>query len=227
MQVDNSKNQGAFIELLSLLKEKSSVFCYKSDSKARGFATMLAQEIQKEDNLPVIRICWNENEQENHNFPSDTCSFYIFRNYTTSLIQIQKKISRKKYLIVVSDISKLEEGQNSRPYLRFLSILLRKSEEYGSTMITTIDSDSQTPLIRSELIPHFNNYYLIENGKLIIDNKEIPNLKYSIRDDRLYLEPVLQDDLNKIKEIFSLTAEEKKELDKIVGQSFDEYRTSL
>jgi hypothetical protein len=189
--------------------------------------TLITQEIEKKDKLPVIRICWNENELNSEKFTDNSSSFYIFRNFTTSLIKIERMLSQKKHLIVISDISNLEKEQNSRPYIRFLSILLRKSEEYGSTMIAMVGEKCSNPLVRAELIPHFKNTFLLSEEKLIRNKEGFPNIKYSIKNDNLYLESYMQDDMNKIKEIFSLTPEEKKELDRIVGESLEEYRTSL
>jgi hypothetical protein len=67
----------------------------------------------------------------------------------------------------------------------------------------------------------------VTEGKVIKNREGFSDVKYSIKGDTVYLEPFMQDDMNKIKEIFSLTPEEKKELDRIVGESLEEYRTSL
>jgi len=227
IEMANSTHERTLIDFLAVLREKSSVFCYKDNLQAPEFVTRITQEIEKEDRIPVIKICWNENELDNEGFAGNTTSFYIFRNFTTTLIKIERMLSKKKHLIIVSDISNLEIEQNSRPYIRFLSILLRKSEEYESTMIALVGEKCSNPLVKAELIPHFNNSFLLTEGKVIKNREGFSDVKYSIKGDTVYLEPFMQDDMNKIKEIFSLTPEEKKELDRIVGESLEEYRTSL
>ncbi|WMW25335.1 hypothetical protein RE474_01035 [Methanolobus sediminis] len=225
--MSNSTHERTLIDFLAVLRGKSSVFCYKDYLQTAELVTKIAQEIEKEDKIPVIRICWNENEMDSGNFSGNTSSFYIFRNFTTALIKIEKMLSQGKHLIIVSDISYLEKDQNSRPYIRFLSILLRKSEEYGSAMIAMVGEKCSNPLVKAELIPYFKNEFLLAEGKIIKNREEFPDVKYTIKGDNLYLKPSMQDDVNKIKEIFSLTPEEKKELDRIVGESLEEYRTSL
>ncbi|TQD24475.1 hypothetical protein [Methanolobus vulcani] len=226
-KMGNSTYERTLADFLAMLKDKSSVFCYKDNLQAPELVTMITQEIEKENKLPVIRICWNENDLGGEKFSGNENSFYVFRNFTTVLIKIERMLSREKHLIVVSDISNLEKEQNSRPYIRFLSILLRKSGEYNSTMIAMVDENYNNPLVKAELIPYFKNGFLLTEDKTIKNVKGSHDIKYSIKGDRLYLEPHMQDDMNKIKEIFSLTPEEKKELDRIVGESLEEYRTSL
>jgi hypothetical protein len=225
--MSNNKHERTLIELLAVLGGKSSVFCYKDGALAANLVTMITQEMEKEYKLPVIRICWNENELDNEMLTDNTSSFYIFRNFTTALIRIEKLISRENHLIIISDISNLESEQNSRPYMRFLSILLRKNEEYGSTLVALVDKECRNPLVKAELIPHFRNCFMVTEGRIIRDNDGLPDIRYSMKGGKLYLEPYLLDDVNKIKEIFSLTPEEKKELDRIVGQGLEEYRTSM
>ena len=227
IEMGESTHEKALLDFLTVLIDKSSVFCYKENLQAPELVTMLTQEIEKVEKLPVIRICWNENELDSVKFEGNTSSFYIFKNFTTALIKIERMLSKEKHLIVVSDITNLEKEQNSRPYIRFLSILLRKSEEYESTILAMVGEKCSNPLVKAELMPHFKNELLITEGKIIKNKEELPYLKYSIKNNRLHLEPYLQDDMNKIKEIFSLTPEEKKELDRIVGESLEEYRTSL
>ena len=225
-----SKHERALMELLEVFRGKNTVLCYKDDSEPAGLVMQIAREIGTKDELPVIRICWNENELGNNNFDdfaSSINSFYIFRNFTTALIRIEKLIARKKHLIIVSDISNLEAELNSRAYIRFLSILLRKSEDYKSSMITTFSENYGNTLVKAELVPHFNNRFLLRDERIIHENNKIPDIKYSIRENRLHIEPHFKDDMKKIKDIFTLTPEEKKELDKIVGQSLEEYRTSM
>ncbi|ETA66713.1 MAG: hypothetical protein PWQ51_439 [Methanolobus sp.] len=222
-----STHERTLVDFLAVLRGKSSVFCYKDNLQAPELVTIITQEIENEEKIPVIRICWNENELDNKDFSDNATSFYIFKNFTTALIKIEKMLTQGKHLILVSDISNLEKEQNSRPYIRFLSILLRKSEEYDSTMIAMVGEKCSNPLVKAELIPHFKKVFLLTESKTIKSIDGSPEMRYSIENGKLYLETQLQDDMNKIKEIFSLTPEEKKELDRIVGESLEEYRTSL
>ncbi len=222
----NTRNQ-TLTDLLDVLNEKSSVFCYKEDVKAPYILSKLAEEMKSYTSLPVIRICWNENEQKNITFIDELISFHLFKNFTSAMIQIEKLLSNGRYLILLEDLSKLKQLKNNRSYMHFLSVLLNKSEKYRSTIMTTVDQEDVNLPIISYFVSQFSNRFIIEDTIIKKTEDDLPDIKYKICGETLHLEPNLQTDMNKIKDIFSLTPEEKKELDRIVGQRLEEYKTSL
>jgi hypothetical protein len=54
--------------------------------------------------------------------------------------------------------------------------------------------------------------------------KSKDDIQYAFKNDSLMLKSAVSSDLKKIKEIFSLSLEERKELDKIVHEHIEEYR---
>ncbi|WP_129582591.1 hypothetical protein [Methanolobus psychrotolerans] len=222
-----SKQNQTLMVLLEVLKEKSSVFCYNKDSGSAEIIRLLTCEMEKQEFLPVIWIYWNENGQMCSLDVERVTSFHVFRNFTSTLIKIDKMLSKSKHLILLADLTTFKPEQNSQPYIHFISVLLRKNEEYNSTLVTMVNEEEMNPLIRTELIPYFKNEFVLKNKRMKKTNDELIDIKYDTSRNILHLEPYLQNDLNKIREIFSLTPEEKKELDRIVGQSIEEYRTSM
>ncbi|WP_340818007.1 hypothetical protein [Methanolobus sp. WCC4] len=223
----NDQDQ-TLMEFLNILDRESSVLSYTEGSEVPDLLRSLSREIEKRDAVPVIKIIWNENELPDEDGTGNVTSFHLFKNFTTTMIRIGKLLSGEKHLVVLSDLSSLEQLENNRPYIHFLSVLLRKCEKYESTVLTTMNDEYTCMSVRTDLIPFFNNLFMLEKGKRIKEAKDgAIDLRYTIDEDRLVLEPYMQSDMNKIKEIFSLTPEEKKELDRIVGQSLEEYRTSM
>jgi hypothetical protein len=215
------------IDFCDVIRDKSSLFCYSENAEAEKLVYLLAQELIIKDNLPLIKICWNENNLISDEDAENTASFHLFKNFTSSMIKIEKLLSTKKHLILVTDLSTLKQEKNNKPYIHFLSVLLRKCGEYDSTMLTIVNEDKIENKVKNDLIPFFNNKFILNGKRIRKIGDEIIDLRYKLKENVLHLEPCLQSDMNKIKEIFSLTPEEKEELDKIVGQSLEEYRTSI
>jgi hypothetical protein len=225
MMVDR-QNQ-ALLRLLDELHNKSSVFFYNNNTEAKKFVITLAEEVKNIDSLPVINICWNQNDKLAYKEAEDNFVFYLFKNFTNSMIKIVKLISEKKSLIILADMSSLEMEENTKPYVHFFSTLLRKSSQYESTLITLVNEEMIEAHLKDELIPYFDNIFLLDERRITKMPDKSLDLLYNLQENLLHVEPFLQADMNKIKEIFSLSAEEKEELDKIVGQSLEEYRTSM
>lgn len=217
-----------FIEFLDLLDQKRSVLSYTEGSEVPELLSLLSEKIESRESLPVIRVCWNENDLPEKDGSANTTSFHLFKNFTLTMIRIEKLLSARKHLVILSELCTLEQLKNNRPHIRFLSVLLQKCEEYQSTVVTTMNEEYTGRSVRTNLVPLFDNLFTLKKDKRIMDEKYGSiDIIYTIDGDELIIEPYMQSDMNKIKEIFSLTTEEKKELDKIVGQSLEEYRTSM
>ncbi len=225
--MDTNKQNKTLVKFLDVVKENSSVFCYDKNPRAEELIRHIIKEMRTKETLPVIRIYWSINEQQNYSDVDSVTSFHLFRNFTSTLIKIEKLLSRSRHLILVADLTTLKQLQNNKPYIHFLSILLRKSGEYRIPMISLVSEEEINPQIRNELIPYFKNEFVLKDARMKKRSDELIDIRYVTSGGALYLEPYMQNDINKIKEIFSLTTEEKKELDKIVGQSIEEYRTSM
>ncbi len=221
----NNHNQ-TLVEFLSLIEETNSIFCYDNDSEVSRLTEKIIQEMKRKESLPVIRIYWNEYEKDNFADLDSIASFHVFRNFTSVLIKIEKLISKSRHLILIEDLTKLKHEQN-KAYINFLSVLLRKSRENKIPVISMISADETNSLIRNEIIQFFENTFILKSKTIKKISDDLIDIKYYLNEEGLCLEPYMQNDINKIKEIFSLTQEEKKELDKIVGQSIEEYRTSM
>jgi len=225
--MDTNKQNKTLVKFLDVVKENSSVFCYDKNPRTEELIRHIIKEMRTKETLPVIRIYWSINEQQNYSDVDSVTSFHLFRNFTSTLIKIEKLLSRSRHLILVADLTTLKQLQNNKPYIHFLSILLRKSGEYRIPMISLVSEEEINPQIRNELIPYFKNEFVLKDARMKKRSDELIDIRYVTSGGALYLEPYMQNDINKIKEIFSLTTEEKKELDKIVGQSIEEYRTSM
>ncbi len=221
----NNQNQ-TLVNFLSLIKETNSIFCYDNDQKVSELTEKIIQEMKKKEPLPVIKIYWNENEKDNYADLDSVAYIHVFRNFTSALIKVEKLISKSRHMIFIEDLTNLKHEQN-KPYINFLSVLLRKSRERKSPAISMIRADETNSLIRNEIMQFFENTFVLKDKRIKKMSDDLIDIKYHLNEEGLYLEPYMQNDINKIKEIFSLTQEEKKELDRIVGQSIEEYRTSM
>ena len=66
--------------------------------------------------------------------------------------------------------------------------------------------------------------YVTEDAIQMGPKKSKDDIQYTFKNNRLTLKPAVNSDIKKIKEIFSLSLEERKELDKIVHEHIEEYR---
>ncbi|WP_407356226.1 hypothetical protein [Methanolobus sp. WCC5] len=223
---------GTHAEFLDILNETSSVFFYNEENEIRPFMELLIKEIRNEEPLPVIHITWNECESLNDHSTidcstDDITSLHLFRNLTGTMIKIDKMLSKNRHLIIVQDLSTLKTEKDNKPYIHFLAVLIRKCMQHESTLIAIENQVNARPEIRDCPRPYFTNEFILQHKRIKKSGKKPLDIRYEIKEGILYIEPCLQSDMNKLKEIFSLTPEEKKELDRIVGQSLEEYRTYM
>jgi hypothetical protein len=68
--------------------------------------------------------------------------------------------------------------------------------------------------------------YVTEDAIQLGSKKSKDDIQYNFKNDRLLLKPAVSTDIKKVKEIFSLSVEERKELDKIVHEHIEDYRRS-
>lgn len=218
----NNQNQ-TLIDFIDKIQARSSVFFYSEDCDEEKLLGLLSEQVFTKHSLPVIHIYWNENKKNSTQNLNKSTSFTIFKNFTSTLIKIEKLLAAEEQVLILADISTIPQGQSSKPYIHFLSILLHKCDKHKSTVMAIAKEED----INSDIVSSFNNRFLLKNRRIKEMDDSGIDLLYEITGNILHLEPHMQSDMSKLKEIFSLTPEEKEELDKLVGQSLEEYRTSM
>lgn len=147
----------------------------------------------------------------------------ISRNLTTTMIKLKRLITGRDYFILLDSLEELTLEVGTKPCTRFLSVLLRRSERQKRTIISffkadTFSSDSERYITR----PFDNIFNIDQNGIFKMDNNKLcPDS--SLSDNKESTDSNKSNEMEKIKDIFRLTAEEQEELDKIVGDSIREF----
>jgi hypothetical protein len=143
---------------------------------------------------------------------------------TSLLLDIESKIDQKQ-LIFLEDLGFIRWIKNKTAFLHFLDLLFSIMKDAKGTMICTIALNTFEIDIQKLLFSVFNTiFYVTEDSIQLGLKKSVNDIQYAFENGRLILKPAVSTDLRKVKEIFSLSPEEEKELDKIVHKHLEEYK---
>jgi hypothetical protein len=145
---------------------------------------------------------------------------------TELLMKIESKMQARQ-LLFLEDLAFLRWRHNKIPFMRFLELLASRVRDKKGTMICTVALNMFDTETEKLLYTIFDTVlYLTEDAIKFGPRKSKDDIKYTLEDGRLLLKSVVSTDLKKVKEIFSLSMEDRKELDKIVHEHIEEYKRS-
>jgi hypothetical protein len=141
-------------------------------------------------------------------------------------MNIESEIEARQ-LTFLEDLAFLRWRHNKIPFMRFLDLLSSRVRDKQGTMICTVALNMFDTETEKLLHTVFDTVlFVTEDAIQLGPKKSMEDIQYSLMNGRLILKPAVSTDLKKIKEIFSLSTEEKKELDKIVHEHIEEFRRS-
>ncbi|MCQ6963354.1 hypothetical protein PV02_09590 [Methanolobus chelungpuianus] len=202
-----------------MLEGKSSIFFHQEPALCPKPLTDIINGIGTAFALPVICMYWSEQtEQLTYGLQTAPAMFPVSRDFTATLIRLGKLLAEQQYIIVVHGLDEMAFTVDGRPLCKFIGILADKCSGRHSTMLAV----SRNPHLDEEYgidTRHlFDNRFRIEGSTIRQVGPDGHTLSvYDLFGERQAAAKPVGTDMEKIREIFRLTPEEQKELDRIAN----------
>ncbi|MBC7086226.1 MAG: hypothetical protein H5T43_07680 [Methanomethylovorans sp.] len=237
----DSINKNIIHDLFHLINGHSVLFAYDEKAKMPEIVQCLISSFLDMNDISISTITFTEKTKWScDNFKCNQCMYcMLYSKYgkftkfsagltstdmTSLLLDIESKIDQKQ-LIFLEDLGFIRWIKNKTAFLHFLDLLFSIMKDAKGTMICTIALNTFEIDIQKLLFSVFNTiFYVTEDSIQLGLKKSVNDIQYAFENGRLILKPAVSTDLRKVKEIFSLSPEEEKELDKIVHKHLEEYK---
>ncbi|KXS40662.1 MAG: hypothetical protein AWU59_2447 [Methanolobus sp. T82-4] len=211
-------------DFLRTLEGKSSLFLYGKAEIPASMGDLITDYCNFFDGS-ILHLYWSESpDMITGPVDCQITQFSISRNLTSSMIKLERLLADKSSLIIFDSLDELALELGMKTCSRFLSVLLRKGREQNRTIISfyredlnTLDHDSEQYITRS-----FDEVFRISDSSIYSQDKNLQDPEMSLSRENSSKED-MSTEMEKIKDIFRLTPEEKEELDKIAGDRVREY----
>ncbi len=236
--------KNAATELFDLIDGHSVLFAYGEQARMPELAYCIMSSLLEDTGVPMSMIFFTEQTNGSwEEFRSDHSLYPILAStydsslkfsaggvtctdMTELLMNIESKIKARQ-LLFLEDLGFLRWRHNKVPFMRFLDLLSSRVMDKKGTMICTVTLNMFDTETQKLLFTIFDTVlYVTEDAIQLGSKKSKDDIQYTFKNGRLMLKPAVSTDLKKVKEIFSLSVEERKELDKIVHEHIEEYRRS-
>jgi hypothetical protein len=237
-------DENAATDLFDLIDGHSVLFAYSSQTRMSELAYCIISSLLETTGVPMSMILFTEKGHEaweefrcNRNWNTGLAPTYATSlkysvggvtctDMTELLMNIESEIEARQ-LTFLEDLAFLRWRHNKIPFMRFLDLLSSRVRDKQGTMICTVALNMFDTETEKLLHTVFDTVlFVTEDAIQLGPKKSKDDIQYSLKNGRLILKPAVSTDLKKIKEIFSLSTEEKKELDKIVHEHIEEFRRS-
>ena len=231
-------------DLFDLIEGHAILFTYGAQARMSELVYRMVASFVENTGVPMSMIFFTEQDRGPYN---EFCCNHILDNafapnyensseyssggvtctdMTELLMQIESKIQPRQ-LLFLEDLAFLRWRHNKVPFLRFLDLLSSRVRDKQGTLICTVAHNIFDTETEKLLHTVFDTVlYVTEDAIQFGPKKSKDDIQYALENGRLVLKPAVSTDLKKVKEIFSLSMEERKELDKIVHEHIEEYKRS-
>jgi hypothetical protein len=236
--------ENAVTDLFGLIDGHNVLFAYSEQARMPKLAYCIISSLLEQTGMPISMVFFTEQTsgaQEELKYHQNLQSF-ITNTYDSSskfsaggvtctdmtelLMDIEAKMQVNQ-LLFIEDLGFLRWRRNKIPFMRFLDLLASRVRDKKGTMICTVALNMFDTEIQKLLFTIFDTVlYVTEDAIQLGSKKSKDDIQYNFKNDRLLLKPAVSTDIKKVKEIFSLSVEERKELDKIVHEHIEDYRRS-
>ena len=235
-------------KITSAAHKKNTLLIYQKNAAMPELTYCLVSEILKKHKTPLTWICWDEpanavkkrlanfNCQMDSttiidtvsNLADDDCTVICApTNFSSIMRNIHKLMKSGEQILVLDNPSKTGIQNDSAAYLKFQSALLANKNP-DVTIITSIESSLLDPKMQKLLSPQYDIILHINKDTIQYrGSTEKKQITYTIKDNKLTLEPLFTSNASKIKDIFEISPEETVTLDKIVKKQIDAHKEML
>jgi hypothetical protein len=236
--------ENAATDLFGLINDHNVLFAYSEQARMPELAYCITSSLIEKTGMPISMLFFTEyNNGPRKEVGSSRNSYSVLNTMydnvsklsaggvtCTDLTEVLMNVEAKMQLnqvLFLEDLGFLRWRDNKMPFMRFLDLLASCVREKKGTMICTVALNMFDTEIQKLLFTIFDTIlYATEDAIQLGPKKSKDDIQYAFKNDRLMLKPAVSTDLKKVKEIFSLSVEERKELDKIVHEHIEEYRRS-
>lgn len=234
----------AATDLFDLIDGHSVLFAYSTQTRMSELAYCIISSLLETTGVSMSAIFFTEQGQKaweelrcNRNRNTGIAPTYdnsakfsaggvTCTDMTELLMNIESEI-KERQLLFLEDLAFLRWRHNNIPFMRFLDLLSSRVREKKGTTVCTVALNMLDIETEKLLFSVFDTVlFVTEDAIQFGPKKSKDDIQYSLKEGRLILKPAVSTDLKKIKEIFSLSIEERKELDKIVHEHIEEFRRS-
>lgn len=234
----------AATDLFGLINDHNVLFAYSEQARMPELAYYITSSLLEKTGMPISMLFFTEYNNRSRkevecsgnsysvlNTMYDNVSKFSAGGVTcTDMTEVLMNVEAKMQLnqvLFLEDLGFLRWRDNKMPFMRFLDLLASCVREKKGTMICTVALNMFDTEIQKLLFTIFDTIlYATEDAIQLGPKKSKDDIQYAFKNDRLMLKPAVSTDIKKVKEIFSLSVEERKELDKIVHEHIEEYRRS-
>ncbi len=240
------KVENAAKDLVGLIDGHSVLFTYGAQTRMSELVYYMMYSLVETIGAPVPMVvfaeqsrepcnefdCKNISDMDNVLAPAyGNLSKYSLGGVTCTdmtelLMRMESKIQARQ-LLFIEDLAFLRWRHNKVPFIRFLDLLSSRVKDKQGTMICTVGLNMFDTETEKLLYTVFDTvFYVTEDAIQFGPKKSKDDIQYTVEDGKMLLKPAVSTDLKKVKEIFSISMEDRKELDKIVHEHIEEYKRS-
>ena len=238
----NISGENAGTDLFGLIDGHNVLFVYSEQAKMPELAYCITSSLLEKKGMLMSMLLFNEHtngsSEEFKSHPGlhaelaekcDGTSLFSVGSATcldmTEVLMKLEEQMKLKQLVFLEDLGYLRWRRNKLPFLHFLDLLASHVKDKQGTMVCTVALNALETETQKLLFTIFDEVlYVTEDAIQMGPKKSKDDIQYTFKNNRLTLKPAVNSDIKKIKEIFSLSLEERKELDKIVHEHIEEYR---
>lgn len=235
-------SENAVTNLFGLIDGHNVLFTYSEQAKMPELAYCIMSSLLEKTGMPMSMVFFTE--QTNGSWKKFKCHQNLHASFTekydgtsmfsvgggtcidmTEVLMKLEEQMKLKQLVFLEDLGFLRWRRNKLPFMHFLDLLASLMKDKEGTMVCTVALNALETDMQKLLFTIFDAVlYVTEDAIQMGSKKSKDDIQYTFKNNRLTLKPAVNSDIKKIKEIFSLSLEERKELDKIVHEHIEEYR---
>jgi len=212
---------------LELINGKNIIFQYQEDVAVMEILDGVIYDIHNYFHYPEICLCSEEKTVAMQAPDDDRAIIKVSRNLTSTMIKLEKLIFKNKCVVFTGKLEEIISSANKRSKTLFLETLLYKTKENEGILLSAYEKNYFEHHFEKKILGKYDIVINIASNKLLIANmKEAEPIYYTLSNGKLAIRSTPTSDTDKIKEIFQLTSEERKELDRIVGEQIRDFDIS-
>ena len=234
--------------ITNAIHHKNVLLAYQKNAAMPELIYCLTSGIINKYMTPLTWICWDEPastvKKRLENLNCDINSTIIIdtvnnlsddvrtiicapTNFSSIMRNVHKLIKNGEHTLVLDNPGRTGIQGDGTPFIKFQSALLNNKNP-DVTVITSIESNLLNARMQQILFSAYDIVLHISRDTIQFNGStEKKQINYSIKDNKLTLEPLFTSNRSRIKDVFDMSPEETDTLDKIVKKQIDAHKEIL
>ncbi len=230
-------------DVIKMTSNRNILLLHQETAPIRELMLSFVLENLRNTDTSLIWVCWNEPatavKKRIRNSGYDQNNIYFIdsvgniiedektilrthNNYSGILMDIQKLIRNKKFVLVLDSPDIVQSQDNKKRSIDFLSTLSRMCTNSGGTLYSPVSVDLldfQTQKIFKSI---FNVVFHVEERVIKIENEHYKgDIYYDTENNNIVFKQFPTLDIDQIEDFFNFSSEEKNDLDEMVKKQLD------